>query len=86
MIFPFLGKIVEKEVKFKIKQIHGSCKLDRHCTSQIIVENNLSTGSIIAKYYYVHYGHTASIQNVRLPKLTKETVVEKLMIGVAPSR
>lgn len=81
-----LGKIQEKKEKTKITKLNGSCKINRSCTSQIVIKKDLTAGTISGTYYPQHYGHAIDIKHIPLPTMTKEYVAKKLHSGVTPSR
>lgn len=83
-----LGKVRCKESDSKIRngKKQGSCKINRMCTSQIIISQNTKVNGITAQYFPTHYGHELDIQHVRIPKLERENIAAKLKLGTSVSR
>ncbi|VEN61886.1 unnamed protein product, partial [Callosobruchus maculatus] len=63
----------------------GSCKMNKFCTSQIILKRNVQTNKCSIQYFYQHYGHETEVQHVRIPKVDRESIASKLIFGVSVS-
>jgi predicted regulator of amino acid metabolism with ACT domain len=56
-------------------------KLNRGCTSQIIV-NKSHDGSYSINYFKTHYGHEIGLEHVKLSKQDRGSVASKLLLGL----
>lgn len=82
----FLGPIPKANEKGKrILKSQGSKKLNRYCTSQIIVDNYKS-GKCEVKYHKTHYGHGIDIEHLKIPKSEKDIIASKLIMGVTKEK
>ncbi|XP_072399071.1 uncharacterized protein [Diabrotica undecimpunctata] len=75
----------KKRRKCIYSKCQGSCKLNRNCTSQIIITLVIETGFCSMSYVKTHYGHEEDMQDMRLSKLKRESVASKLIAGVSVS-
>nr|CAI5830013.1 unnamed protein product [Callosobruchus analis] len=57
----------------------GSCKINKFCTSQIILKKNVQTKQCSIQYFYKHYGHEVEVQH------WIGSLALKLILGVSVS-
>ncbi|XP_072392298.1 uncharacterized protein [Diabrotica undecimpunctata] len=76
----------EESAYTRTQKCQGSCKLNRNCTSQIIITLVIETGFCSMSYFKTHYGHEEDMQHMRLSKLKRESVASKLIAGVSVSQ
>ncbi|XP_037068793.1 uncharacterized protein LOC119090104 [Pollicipes pollicipes] len=66
----------------------GTCKLGCRCTSDVVATTR-EDGTVLVKVHPFHYGHPTDMSNiphVRIPKLHKAAIKEKLLNDVPMSR
>ncbi|EFA09886.1 hypothetical protein TcasGA2_TC012035 [Tribolium castaneum] len=59
-------------------------KLNRGCTSQIIV-NKSHDGTLSVNYFKTHYGHEVDLEHVKLSKQDRCSIASKLLLGLPVS-
>lgn len=60
----------------------GTSKINKACTSQIIVTVQKNEHCFM-KYYKAHYGHGQELQHLRISQASRETIASKLISGVS---
>ncbi|XP_057667909.1 uncharacterized protein LOC130900922 [Diorhabda carinulata] len=80
------GKQQTNKDKPKIRRGRKSFKLNRNCTSKIIITKHLNPDLYHVGYYRTHYGHSLDDTNKRIPKQQREEVVRSLKRGLSPTR
>ncbi|XP_056644408.1 protein ovarian tumor locus-like isoform X2 [Diorhabda sublineata] len=80
------GKQQTNKDKPKIRRGRKSFKLNRNCTSKIIITKHLNPDLYHVGYYRTHYGHSVDDTNKRIPKQQREEVVRSLKRGLSPTR
>lgn len=82
----FLGKYKQRSSCKRLSKLQGSSKLNRGCTSKIKVITNKENSSVTAIYFKTHYGHNFDVQHLRIPKIEKANIAQKLASGINFSR
>ncbi|KAJ8921273.1 hypothetical protein NQ315_013745 [Exocentrus adspersus] len=69
-----------KKYKQKATKYHGTCKINSSCISQMNV-TMLANGTIKVERQKMHYGHSISIQHLRISKEDRNIIANKLIQG-----
>ena len=64
----------------------GSCKINGHCTSMILLNKFTDTNECEVEVFKTHYGHEMQLGHLRLSKKDRITIARKRQIGVEPER
>lgn len=80
------GKQPTNEDKPKIRKGRKSFKLNRNCTSKIIITKRSNLDMYHVKYYRTHYGHSVDVTNKRIPKQQREEIAMNIKKGLSPTR
>uniref|UniRef100_A0A8D9EC47 C2H2-type domain-containing protein n=1 Tax=Cacopsylla melanoneura TaxID=428564 RepID=A0A8D9EC47_9HEMI len=67
----------------KKMKIQGTCKINNHCTSSMVVELFKATNSVQVKFFKDHFGHDIELQHLPLSSVDKDLIVCKLLSGAS---
>lgn len=64
----------------------GNCKINKSCTSQIVVTKNIETDSYSVVFFKTHYGHALQLEHLRVPLEDRKNIAVKLAAGVSTTK
>lgn len=74
----------EKESKPPKMKSQGSCKMNGHCTSQIVV--HMKDGKYEIQFHKTHVGHDSMVCNSTIDRKTKRMIYGLLLKGLEPRK
>lgn len=80
------GEFHSKGLGKRMLKSQGSCKIGHHCTSQLSVSSDHSSGSVSVVLCETHYGHGMQIEHLRLSKSEREKIAGQLKMGITQDR